>query len=377
MPDYLDSLDQVIQDVVAPAAAETDRSGTFPAAGVRALGNAGLLGLLSAKDVGGQGEGIRDAAEVVERLGAACGSTAMVVMMHYSAVPTIEALGPRDLREAIARGEHLATLALSETGSRSHFWSPMSTARRVNGSVQLDAGKSWITSAGHADSYVWSSRPLLQEGAMTLWLVPSNAGGLSQPSGFDGLGLRGNGSSPVNAEAVSVSEASMLGEDGKGFDYAMSYVLPYFQVLSAAVSLGLMEAVVAETTSHLSAARYEHLGRTRGENPVTRLDLARMRLATDRERALLQDALAAIEGGRADAMLRVLEVKASAAETALEVTDLAMKLCGGSAFRKELGVERRFRDARAARVMAPTTDALLDFIGRSLLGQPLLDEAVP
>ena len=212
---------------------------------------------------------------------------------------------------------------------------------------------------------------------MTLWLVPSEAGGLSQPSGFDGLGLRGNGSSPVNAEAVSVADASMLGEDGKGFDYAMSYVLPYFQVLSAAVCLGLMEAVVAETTSHLSTARYEHLDRTRGENPVTRLDLARMKLATDRERALLQDTLAAIEGQRPDAMLRVLEVKASAAETALEVTDLAMKLCGGSAFRKELSVERRFRDARAARVMAPTTDALLDFVGRSLLGQPLLDEAVP
>ena len=377
MSDYLDSLDQVIRDVIAPSAEETDRTGTFPTTGLQALGNAGLLGLLSAKDVGGSGHGVRAAADVVERLGAACGSTAMVVMMHYAAVPTIEALGPRDVREAIAGGSHLVTLALSEAGSRSHFWSPLSTASRVNGSVQLDARKSWITSAGHANSYVWSSRPVLEEGPMTLWLVPSEAGGLSQPSGFDGLGLRGNGSSPVNAEAVSVADASMLGEDGKGFDYAMSYVLPYFQVLSAAVCLGLMEAVVAETTSHLSTARYEHLDRTRGENPVTRLDLARMKLATDRERALLQDTLAAIEGQRPDAMLRVLEVKASAAETALEVTDLAMKLCGGSAFRKELSVERRFRDARAARVMAPTTDALLDFVGRSLLGQPLLDEAVP
>ena len=52
-----------------------------------------------------------------------------------------------------------------------------------------------------------------------------------------------------------------------------------------------------------------------------------------------------------------------------------MKLCGGAAFRKELGIERRFRDARAARVMAPTTDALLDFMARSQLGLPLLDEA--
>ena len=52
-----------------------------------------------------------------------------------------------------------------------------------------------------------------------------------------------------------------------------------------------------------------------------------------------------------------------------------MQVCGGAAFRKELGVERRFRDARAARVMAPTTDALLDFVGRAALGLPLFEEA--
>jgi alkylation response protein AidB-like acyl-CoA dehydrogenase len=40
-------------------------------------------------------------------------------------------------------------------------------------------------------------------------------------------------------------------------------------------------------------------------------------------------------------------------------------------FRKEVGVERHFRDARAATVMAPTTDALYDFIGKALCGIPL------
>jgi alkylation response protein AidB-like acyl-CoA dehydrogenase len=74
-------------------------------------------------------------------------------------------------------------------------------------------------------------------------------------------------------------------------------------------------------------------------------------------------------------MLRVLEVKAVAAEAAVTTTDLAMKLCGGAAFRKEVGIERRLRDARAARVMAPTTDALLDFVGRAVFDQPLLGDA--
>ncbi len=97
-----------------------------------------------------------------------------------------------------------------------------------------------------------------------------------------------------------------------------------------------------------------------------------MRLTTDTVRALINDTLIALDTGRADAMLRVLEVKALAAESAVDVTDLAMKVTGGAAFRKELGIERRFRDARAARVMAPTTDALLDFVGRAISGLPLL-----
>ena len=75
-------------------------------------------------------------------------------------------------------------------------------------------------------------------------------------------------------------------------------------------------------------------------------------------------------------MLRVLQVKAVAGEAAAEVADGVMRVCGGAAFRRELGVERRFRDALAARVMAPTTDALRDFVGRAALGLPLFDGRV-
>jgi isovaleryl-CoA dehydrogenase len=89
-------------------------------------------------------------------------------------------------------------------------------------------------------------------------------------------------------------------------------------------------------------------------------------------RAFHTDTLTALETGRDDAQLRVLEVKAVAAEEAAAGCDLAMKLCGGAAFRKEPGVERHFRDSLAARVMAPTTDALLDIVGRAVSGLPLL-----
>jgi len=87
--------------------------------------------------------------------------------------------------------------------------------------------------------------------------------------------------------------------------------------------------------------------------------------------ALLSDAIQGIEQPSATTMLRVLEIKAAAGETATEVMDLAMRVCGGAAFRKEGGVERFFRDARAMTVMAPTTDQLYDFVGRALCGMDL------
>ena len=71
------------------------------------------------------------------------------------------------------------------------------------------------------------------------------------------------------------------------------------------------------------------------------------------------------------AQLRVLQVKALCNESAVEVSELAMRVCGGAAFRKESGVERAFRDARAGFVMAPTSDALYEFVGRALVGLPV------
>jgi len=85
----------------------------------------------------------------------------------------------------------------------------------------------------------------------------------------------------------------------------------------------------------------------------------------------LDDTITALEQNRADAMLRVLECKAAAGETATEVLDIAMRVCGGMAFRKDVGVERYFRDTRAAGIMAPTSDVLYDFVGKAVTGLPL------
>ena len=359
----MDALERVVTKLVEPNAEDVDRSGAFPTESVKGLREAGLLGLTD----------LADAAAVIERVSAACGSTAMVTLMHYAGAALLQAHGPDAVKTDLAAGRHLTTLAFSEAGSRSHFWAPESTAVREGGQVRLDARKSWVTSGAQADSFVWSSRPLAADGPMTLWLVPSDAAGLDRSATFDGLGLRGNGSIPVSADGVLIDSDRQLGDDGAGLDIALAVALPWFLVLSTAFTVGLMESVTAETSDRLRTTRLQHLGIALIEQPVTRIDFARMRVTTDSVRAFLADALAALGAGRPDAVLRVLESKALGAEAMIAETDLAMKLCGGAAFRKELGIERRFRDARAARVMAPTTDALLDFVGRAVNDLPLLD----
>lgn len=372
VPAYLEKLEKVINEVIAPSAIAVDEKGIFPRAGIESLGKAGLLGLISAKEVGGMGEGHRAATLVIERLARECASTAMIVCMHYVGTVVIESMnGPRDVREAIAVGQHLTTLAFSEAGSRSHFWAPVSTAIRSNGSVQLDAKKSWATGAGQVDSYVWSSLPLNAEGASTIWLVPAQTSGLKIPAPFNGLGLRGNYSSPVTAENVMVAPTAMLGKDGDGFNIMMGTVLPYFQLMTAATSAGIMEAATTKAAAHVSNTNLQHIAQALQDLPTIRAYIARMRIKTDLVHALLLDTLNALEQNQPNTMLRILEVKAAAGESATEVTDLAMRVCGGAAFRKEVGVERHFRDARAATVMAPTTDVLYDFIGKAVCGMPL------
>jgi alkylation response protein AidB-like acyl-CoA dehydrogenase len=124
----LADLDKVVDDVIAPQAVEIDITGQFPRAAIDALGKAGLLGLISAAEIGGMGQGHRAATLVIQRIARECASTAMIVCMHYAGTAVIEATnGPQGVREAIAAGKHLTTLAFSESGSRSHFWAPVST----------------------------------------------------------------------------------------------------------------------------------------------------------------------------------------------------------------------------------------------------------
>ena len=369
----LSSASEAVAQTAREHAAAVDATGSFPKHTIDAARDAGLLALTTATSHGGHGGTVRDAGTFIERVARECGSSAMVLTMHYAGNAVIEAFGSDDVRKDVAQGKHLSTLAFSEAGSRSHFWAPVSTAKANGDSVTLDAKKSWITSASHADAYVWSSKPAEGSEASTLWLVPREAAGLSVKGPFDGLGLRGNDSAPVMADGVSIPSANRLGDDGAGFGIMMQTVLPTFSMLISAGALGLAESLVQKSCDHVAGTNYEHLPEQSAlrDLPTIRAYVARMRIQVDMAKALWQSTFDAIEQGAEDAPLRVLETKAAAADTAAQVADIAMRVCGGMAFRKEVGVERMFRDTRASLVMAPTSDQLYDFVGKAITGLPL------
>jgi isovaleryl-CoA dehydrogenase len=367
---------ELAETEIGPRAAEVDEREAFPAGSIDLLARNGLLGLTVPTEYGGMGQGLRVACAVLDEIAQRCGSTAMVYMMHLCGVSCYVARPDRaavQLRAA-AEGRHLSTLAWSEQGSGAEFWMPVSQETRSNGHVHLSAQKSFVTSADHADGYVvstrWASAQAPTESM--LYLVLRDDAGISVAGGWRGLGLRGNASAPMRLDNVTIPAERALSEDGKGLDVMLGVVLPVFQLANAAIGVGISEAAVAATQKHLTGKRLEHRGTVLADQPAARARLAQMRIETDRARAHLVATLDAIESGSPAAQLLVLEAKTSASETAVQVTELAMRACGGSAFRRDLGIERLFRDARAPIVMAPTSDQARDIIGRALCGMELL-----
>lgn len=372
----VDRVRKIADEQIAPHAADVDAKGRYPREGMEALGRAGFLGLNIPKDKGGMGQGLRVACAVLDEIAQRDASLAMVYKMHlcgcaaYVAYPQT---GERFFSQIVA-GKHLTTLAWSEAGSRSHFWAPASQAAERDGKVVLNAKKTMVTSAGEADGYVVSTRTAGGTSATDtmLYLVLKEDKGMRVSGVWNGLGMRGNASNPMVLENCTIPSDRALCKKSEGFPTMLGVVLPWFNLGNEAISVGITEATVAATTAHLTSTHFSDTNNSRlADLPTLRARLAQMRIETDTARAHLASVVHAVEQPSPQTTLMVLESKAVGAEAALRVTDLGMKACGGAAFRKDLSIDRLFRDARAAYVMGPTSDVLQEFIGRALCGMEL------
>lgn len=370
---------KVAAEALAARAEQTDAERRFPRENIDALAQVGLLALILPPEQGGLGAGPVAFAQVTEELAQACGSTAMVYVMHICGTACLLArqtpFVAAECLPYVAQGRALATLAFSEFGSGAHFYAPVSQVVQNNGHYTLNCDKSFVTSAGEADLYIVSSRSAAATSPMEsdLFVVTREQARARAELGaaWMGMGLNGNASSSMKFRGCTIPASQMLGKPGDGLSLMLEVVLPVFSIGVASVNVGLAEAALQGSIQHATSRRYEHTGRSLAEIETIQHLIAEMKLSIDRTRAFLQTTAQMVEGKDPNAMLPVLEVKAAACETALEVTSKAMRVCGGAAYSKRVPVERYFRDSQAGNVMAPTTDILKGFIGKAILGLPL------
>jgi alkylation response protein AidB-like acyl-CoA dehydrogenase len=364
--------------VLAPSADEVDQKRSFPRKNIEAVGQAGLLGLLVPREYGGAGGGLPEMSQALTIMAEACASTAMVVLMHYCGAAAVAAKGGPQLKDRvlpeIAKGKHLSTLAFSEAGSGVHFYFPISEVSQNGSGKRLSARKSFVTSAGEADSYVVSTRKARAASPteLNLYLLPRGTPGFTVEGRFEGLGLAGNSSAAVTLDQVPLHDEYLLGAEGSGFQTLMEVALPHFQIGAASVSLGIAAAAFRAATAHVGSRKYDHAGKAPLSSiPRVQFLAAEMALELRSARAYLAETLRRATSGDPEVMLDVLGIKARAAEACTSVVSRAMTLGGGAAFGRRGGLERMFRDAQAAAVMAPSTDVLKEFLGKACLGVPL------
>jgi isovaleryl-CoA dehydrogenase len=370
---------EVAEKVLTPLAEELDREGCWPREGMQALGEAGLLGLTVGRESGGQGQGMLALAAVTEELGRACGSTGLVFGMHCVAAKVLDVGATTGQRhrylEPITAGEHVTSLALSEPGTGAHFYLPRVTFRREGDVFVVNGHKSFVTSGGHADSYVASvvgEHADLDPGTFSCLIVDHETPGTSWTAPWDGFGMRGNSSSSLLLENAAVPATNLLGAEGDETWYLFEVIAPYFIVAMAGTYLGIARAALEATVEHLRSRVYVHTGDPIGTHDVVAHRLGEVWAVVERTRQLLHHAARLGDAGDPEGRKALFAAKSEVAEAAVHVANEAMTLAGGRAYGSNGALGRALRDVRAAHVMAPTTDLLKTWLGRSLLDLPLL-----
>ena len=384
-----DDLEQIvgrtreIATVTAAANSErTDREARWPKENFRALLDAGLGGLVVPRSAGGLGHRLLAVARVCEELARECASTAICFGMHHVGTAVLAAKATRAQTDAflapIAQGAHLTTLALSEPGTGSEFYVPESRLEIMDGDrIRISGEKSFVTNGGHADSYVVSAAAAdanAAPGQFSCVVVPGRSDAVRWGPAWDGLGMRGNSSRTLTLDGVVLGRDHLLGEEGDEIWFVFNVIAPYFLVAMSGTYLGVTAAALEIARRHLLDRRHSHTGRALAQHAATQHRLGTMWAVTARTRALLYEAARLGERGDPEALPALCSAKAEVAECAVNVVNEAMSLLGGRGYANDSRIERLLRDARAAHVMAPTTDVLRTWTGRAVLELPLLGD---
>ena len=361
--DWQERASEIAANDLAPRAEETDRLGRFPTESLDALRKEGLWGLRVPKKHGGLGLDMVTTCLIIEELSKKCPSTAMCYKMHVEGAELVTRISTEDqvkrFVEPLAKGEVFIAAPGGESNGPGDDWTPVRTVSavtKVPGGYQLDGiRKAFVTSAGHVTHFEFQCRigeETPQESGSRLFIEADKID-WEIVAPWDGLGMRGNCSSPIIFSGF-VPEENRLGPEHTVLNISNSYVRPVIGLTYAAAYLGIASG--AFEIAMVEMPRMYRSGARRIDNAMNQRRMAEMGAQIEAARALMLAAASSYDEDRSTSFLPYLQSKVTCSEAAVRVTQDLMTAFGGTAFAGRLPFERYFRDARAGLVMGMAND---------------------
>jgi alkylation response protein AidB-like acyl-CoA dehydrogenase len=356
---------------IAPRASTADSAGALPEEDVVDLGKTGYLGLASPLELGGFQGSLASCVTASLELAKGNPSTALVANMTLHTIgyqrearSWPEAIFSR-LASAAADGELLNSAASEpDLGSPSRGGLPRTSASLIDGKIIISGHKTWVTGGKHLSHLLVGAA--MDESFVTVWVPARETGVRWKNTWGKNLALRASESNDLFLEEVSVPKENLLS--------TKSPIGPipniWFPMLMAATYLGPAIAARDEAIIYALERTPTALGKPIASLPKIQRQIGEIDIALIAAKTVLLDTAQQWTGNPEEAgsfLPLAAGAKHLAVETALAVTDKALRLVGAAAMSRDLPLERHFRDVRAGLLHPPAGDTALEIIGKNAL----------
>ena len=347
------------EEEIKPLAFLMDQNNEFPDEAVKKLGKLGWMGIPYPKEYGGAGLDALSYAIAVEELARVDGGTGVILSAHVSLGSwPIFAYGTEEQKKKylvpLAKGEKIGAFGLTEPNAGSDAGGTETTALDKGDYYLLNGGKIFITNAPKADTYVVFAvtTPDIGTRGISAFIVEKGWKGFEFGDHYDKMGIRSSSTAELIFNDVKVPKENLLGKEGEGFKIAMS-TLDGGRIGIAAQALGIAQGAFEHALSY-SKERVQ-FGKPIAAQQSIAFKLADMATKLRCARFLIYSA-AELKEQHAPYGMESAMAKMYASDIALEVTNDALQIHGGSGFLKGMEVERAYRDAKITTIYEGTNE---------------------
>ena len=358
------------QEHIAPFARKWEAEGSIPKGLWPEIAALGFGGLYVSEENGGSGLTRLDATLVFEALSMSCASVAAFLSIHNMCAKMIDDFGSDELREKFLPPaltmETVFSYCLTEPGSGSDAAALKTRAEKAGAGYALTGTKAFISGGGYSDAYIVLARTGGDgpKGVSAL-IIEDGTEGLSFGGLEDKMGWRSQPTRQVQLDGATVPEGNLLGEEGKGFTYAMKG-LDGGRLNIAACSIGGAQAALDATLVYM--AERKAFGQSLDQFQALQFRLADMEIEIQAARTFLRQAAWKLDTGAADATKFCAMAKKHATEVGSRVADQCLQLHGGYGYLADYGIEKIVRDLRVHQILEGTNEIMRMIVARQMVG---------